>query len=86
MKQFEADTTAKPVSRKSMADDWIVQIILTVFVIYLFVFMEWLFFVTKTSFMSALSFFHRMQVLWVTPIPIVAAGIIVLILCWFPTR
>lgn len=81
---MESDMKSEPT--RITADDWIVRAILTLFAVYLYIFMEWLFFVTKPSFMSALGFLEIMQVLWVTPLPIAAAGIIGLLLFWAPTR
>ncbi len=63
---------------------WKIQIVLIVFIIYLYVLMEWLFFVTKPSFLSKLGLFDKIQVLLVAPIPAVAAGCVVLFLCLLP--
>lgn len=64
--------------------NWAAQAILTVLVIYFYVFMEWLFFVTKPSFMSKLGFIETMQLLFVTPIPLIVICVAGLFLCFIP--
>lgn len=64
--------------------DWPVLVILTTLVIYAYVFMEWLFHVTKPSFMSILGFSDSLQVLMVTPIPLVVLGIAAMVIFWIP--
>jgi hypothetical protein len=80
------ENAVKSEPRTITADDWIVLAILTVFAVYFYVFMEWLFFVTKPSFMSALGFLETMQVLWVAPLPITAAALIGLLAFLIPAR
>lgn len=65
---------------------WMIETVLVVSVIYFYVFTEWLFFVTKPSFMSTLSLTGRLRVLWAVPAPFVAAGIALAALCWILTR
>jgi hypothetical protein len=67
-------------------DDWIIVTILTVFAVYFYTCMEWLFFVTKPSFMSTLGFLETMQVMWVTPLPVAVAGMIGVMAFLIPTR
>ena len=55
----------------SLVREWMILVILTVLTVYFYIFMEWLFFVTKQSFMSSLGLVDRLQVLWVTPAPFV---------------
>jgi len=69
----------------SIARNWKIQSILTILSAYFYIFMEWLFFVTKPSFMSTLSFVDTLQVLWVTPIPVTVIGVIGVFLCWILT-
>lgn len=47
--------------------------------------MEWLFFVTKSSFMSVLSFFEKLRILFITPTPIVLISVSILFLFWIPS-
>ncbi len=63
---------------------WKIQIISIVLVIYLYVLMEWLFFVTKPSFLYKLGLFDKIQALLVAPIPAVVAGCVILFLCLLP--
>jgi arylsulfatase A-like enzyme len=63
---------------------WKIQIILIVFIVYLYILMEWLFYVTKPSFLYKLGLFDKIQVLLVTPIPLVVVGCVVLFLCLIP--
>ena len=59
-------------------------LILTVLAIYLYIFMEWLFFATKQSFMSNLDFMDRLQTLWITPAPFVLIAAVTLFVFWLP--
>jgi arylsulfatase A-like enzyme len=70
--------------REGTTHDWMILVVLTVLTVYFYIFMEWLFFVTKPSFMSSLGFVDRMLVLWVTPVPFVVSGAAALFLCWVP--
>jgi hypothetical protein len=54
---------------RSLAREWAILVILSLFAVYLYIFMEWLFFVTKQSFMSSLGILDRLRVLWITPAP-----------------
>lgn len=65
---------------------WIIQAILMALVVYFYILMEWLFFVTKPSFMSSLGTAGTVRVLFATPAPFVVAGLAVVLLCWIPTR
>lgn len=76
----------KPAGQTSAARNWVVRIFLTILCIYFYVLMEWLFFVTKPSFVSTLSTVDTVQVLLVTPLPLVLAGLAGLFLCWLPNR
>ena len=63
---------------------WMAQAVLIVFAVYFYVFMEWLFFLTKPSFMSSLGKSGTVRVLFATPAPFVVTGIAVVVLCWIP--
>lgn len=53
---------------------WLNLFILTALSIYAYVFMEWLFFVTKPSFMSTMAFGTKLSILLLTPLlPFIAA-------------
>ena len=52
---------------------WKFLSICTILSIYFYIFFEWLFFATKPSFMSALNLFDMLQILVVTPLPVLAA-------------
>jgi hypothetical protein len=75
-----------PINATLKTRDWSVLVILTVLVVYAYVFMEWLFHVTKPSFMSLLGFSDSLQVLMVAPIPFIVLGVAVLILFWIPYK
>jgi arylsulfatase A-like enzyme len=66
------------------ARGWAIQAAIMAIVLYLYVFMEWLFFVTKPSFMTGLGPLGKLQVLLVTPVPLLAVGFIVLLVFWVP--
>jgi arylsulfatase A-like enzyme len=75
-----ADDMKNPVK---LTRQWMIIFVLSVFAIYFYIVMEWLFFVTKQSFMSSLGLAERLRVLWVTPAPfviLVAAVLFVLLL------
>ena len=55
---------------------------LTLLAVYFYVFMEWLFFVTKPSFMSSLPLSESLLVLAVSPGPVLAAMVSPLVLYW----
>lgn len=61
---------------------WTTLLVLAVLSVYFYIVMEWLFLATKQSFMSNLGFAERMQALWVTPVPFVAAAAAVILLLW----
>ncbi|OEU81202.1 MAG: hypothetical protein BA873_16085 [Desulfobulbaceae bacterium C00003063] len=65
-----------------MTRDWKIQGILTILIIYFYIFMEWLFFVTKPSFMTTLSLVEKLQMLWVSPLPVIIIGVTGLFLFW----
>jgi hypothetical protein len=60
------------------------QPILAVLAVYLYVFMEWLFFVTKPSFMSVLGPFESVRVLLAAPLPLAAAAVAAVLVLWMP--
>ena len=55
---------------------------LTLLAVYFYVFMEWLFFVTKPSFMSSLPLSESLLVLAVSPGPVLVAMVAPLVLYW----
>lgn len=60
---------------------WVRLSILTVLAVYLYVIMEWLFFVTKPSFMSAMPFRERLATLLLAPLmPLLATSAAILVL------
>jgi len=67
---------------EGMARGWTSLLILTVLAVYLYIFMEWLFFVTKQSFMSNLGLVERLQALFVTPVPFALAAAVPVLLLW----
>ena len=71
--------------REDTLRGWITLLILTVLAIYLYILMEWLFFVTKRSFMSNLGFMDRLQTLWITPAPFVLLAAVTLLVFWLPS-
>ena len=73
-----------PGTSKNRAFGWSILAVLIVLTVYLYVFCEWLFFVTKPSFLSRLHFIETLRVLFVTPLPFVVAGITALTLLWVP--
>ena len=58
---------------------------LSILVVYFYVFNEWLFFVTKPSFMSALSLFDRFLILATTPVPLLALLLPLVLICALPS-
>ncbi len=63
--------------------NWGVSLLtLTVLAGYFYVLMEWLFFVTKPSFMSTLSLLDRSKILFIAPIPLVVVGIAWVLFLW----
>lgn len=52
----------------------------TIFVIYFYYLFEWLFFITKPSFMRAVEFSEKFEAFWICPIPLIAAMIPLLLL------
>lgn len=73
------NTTAK-------THDWIVQLLSATLVIYFYVFMEWLFFVTKPSFMSARTFMQNLQVSLVAPLAYIIPVIALLLIFWMLSK
>ena len=67
-----------------MAREWMTLVILTVLAIYFYIFMEWLFFITKQSFMSSLGFVERLRVLSVTPAPFIVLAALTLFIILLP--
>ncbi|MDD4856713.1 MAG: sulfatase-like hydrolase/transferase, partial [Candidatus Krumholzibacteria bacterium] len=63
---------------------WAIQAAIAAIAIYLYVFTEWLFFVTKPSFMTDLGVLQKLQVLLVAPLPLLAAGAVALLVLWAP--
>ncbi len=64
--------------------EWIIHAVLTAAVVYFYVLNEWLFFITKPSFMSKTGLISNLQILFVAPIPLVAAGIAGITVAWVP--
>ncbi len=62
-----------------------ILIVLTVLAVYFYIMMEWLFFVTKPSFMSTLGFIEALKILWIAPIPLIAMGIAWVFIFWIPS-
>lgn len=71
---------------ESTRSRWLMQCILIIFAVYFYVFMEWLFFVTKPSFMTVLSTFDRFTILLASTAPLLLGGIAVTILLWIPAK
>lgn len=71
--------------RSGSARAWMLHAAIITIVLYLYVFMEWLFFVTKPSFMTGLVLSGKLHVLLVAPVPLIAAGAIVMLALWLPT-
>lgn len=65
----------------STKTNWIVLFMLAVCAAYLFVFTEWLFFVTKQSFMTGAGFFAALRVLLTAPLPLTIVCAAVVALC-----
>ena len=59
---------------------WIIQAILVTWAIYFYIFIEWLFFVTKQSFMSSFSAPGTVRILLATPAPFIGGGLVAVIL------
>ncbi len=75
----------------AMSDDqagrksgWKVQITLIVLLVYLHVLLEWLFYITKPSFMDKMGLLEKIQILLVSPIPPVIIGTLAMFLCFLP--
>lgn len=66
------------------ARGWVFAITLTGLSVYFYVLMEWLFFVTKPSFMSTLTFLDTLQILFIAPLPLIAASVAVSFLLQVP--
>lgn len=73
-----------PADRRGSARAWTLHAAILSIVLYLYVFLEWLFFVTKPSFMTELGLSGKLRVLLVAPVPLVAAGVVVLLVLWLP--
>ncbi len=71
-----------PGTPTNKAFGWSILAIMGVITVYLYVFCEWLFFVTKPSFLSRLGFIETLRVFFVTPLPFVVAGITALTVLW----
>ena len=65
-----------------MSLNWKLLVALAVFSVYFYVFMEWLFFATKPSFMSALDIPSSLLILSVAPLPIGLIGVVAVLACW----
>jgi len=79
-----AMSTEMSAEKTGMVRAWTIQAALMVLAIYFYVFMEWLFFVTKPSFMSVLSAFDAIRILLASPAPPLLCGIIVTALFGIP--
>lgn len=71
---------------RSIWQCWKFHTIGTILSVHFYIFTEWLFFVTKPSFMSALSFKDTFFILMVSPLPMVLAGGTALFVCWVFSR
>ncbi|MBW1862697.1 MAG: sulfatase-like hydrolase/transferase [Deltaproteobacteria bacterium] len=71
---------------KSLWQYWILHALLIILSVYFYIFTEWLFFVTKPSFMSVLDFKDTFLILLVSPLPLVLAGLTALFICWVFSR
>jgi arylsulfatase A-like enzyme len=76
-----ADDSKRPVS---MMREWMILVVLNALAVYFYIFMEWLFFATKQSFMSNLGLAERMQALWITPVPFVVLAAVTLLIIMTP--
>ena len=65
--------------------NWAAVLFLTVLAVYLYIFMEWLFFVTKQSFMSNLGLMDRLEALLVTPLPFTLLAAVTLLVIRLPS-
>ncbi len=63
---------------------WTNPAVLSVLAVYFYIFMEWLFFVTKPSFMSNFNTLARLQILWIAPILPVIAGMVAVFIIMLP--
>src|SRR5574339_377290 len=61
---------------------WLRSLYLTISLVYLYVFMEWIFFVTKPSFMSTLTTLQDIRVYFLTSFILVVPAILVVFLMW----
>lgn len=68
----------------STGSKWLIQGTLMVLAVYVHIFMEWLFFVTKQSFMTALSAFDTLKILLASPAPLLLGGVAVTVIFWIP--
>ena len=66
---------------KSIWQYWKLHALFIILSVYFYIFTEWLFFVTKPSFMSALDFKDIFIILVVSPLPVVFAGLTALLVC-----
>ena len=70
--------------RRDIARGWLVQSALAVLCVYFYVLMEWLFFVTKPSFLSWTAWSEKIAVLFVTPFPLAIVAAVLLFVVWLP--
>ena len=70
----------------STARAWMIQTVLIVLVVYFYILMEWLFFVTKPSFMSSVSLSGRVKMLLAAPAPFAVMAAALSLLCMILTR
>jgi len=61
---------------KKIPSNWLRLFISTAIAVYLYVFMEWLFFLTKTSFMSAMNFYQRISVFLLSAFALALPGLV----------
>lgn len=72
--------------KKSIPITWQHHLLFTLFGLYFYLVMEWLFLVTKPSFMSTLSFKDSILILFVSPIPLVLISLVALTILFIASR
>ncbi len=69
-----------------MAQKWYFLGVLSIFYVYFYIFMEWLFFVTKPSFFSAIGAYEEILILVITPLPPVLMSLLAIFVLWVASR
>jgi hypothetical protein len=64
---------------KKIPSGWLRLFISTVMAVYLYVFMEWLFFLTKTSFMSGMNLFQQVNIFLLSAFALAIPGLVVIL-------